>query len=425
MIATVVPLLRLAGRAALSGPEEVWDPDSDFRVHYTREGADAPAPADLDANGRPDLVDAIGPALAAARDAYAAEGWRALSGDEGADGTDAIDVYVWDIEDYGFASPASTEDGLSCWLSFDRGLVPGPVADSVVAHELHHCVEFRYTGTLAPWLYESAATYEQYSHVTAPTLDLGAGLLYLERLDAPEKKLATTDGRLEYAAFVWMKHWAEREGSSPDALLALWEELGGGGGWQVALDRAAQAVHGRTLDELFLEHAVWNGFACANDDGAHYDPAVIPCVVDFAVPITAWDGAPITLAHDEAPFTAATLELPPTADPVGVRCASERPIGVAVVPLDGDGVGQAMSTGRAGDLVVAEGAGGPVRVVVAGLGDLPLAATCATEAVPLVDEPGCGCDGGADLRVRPGAGLLALALALLARTRRAIGAVSR
>lgn len=411
--ATVLLFLRAGGRVELSGPEEIVDPDPAFRVHFTRAGADAPPDVDADGNGLPDLVDAVSAQLLVARDAYAAEGWRALVGDDGEDGTDAIDVYVHDIEDYGFAVPEPASDGASCWLSVDPSIGTGAVARSVVSHELHHCVEFRYRDDLATWLYEGAATYEQYTHVTDPALDLASGILYLEQLAAPGSRLASTDGRLEYAKFLFMKHWAERGDAS---LVALWEHLAeNDDGWQVALDRASQDAHGLPLDELYLDFAAWNAFACGEDDGAHYDPTAVPCVVDASVPVTAWDGAEIGVALDEAPLAAAYLELPATDGEVTVQCEGPGAPLVAVIPRDADRVGGDAATGASGEPVTARGRGGPVTVVVAGTGENPLSATCRTlasaEAPP---DTGCGCASGA----MPGGGA---ALVLLALGRRRSG----
>lgn len=397
MIATVLPFLRLAARPVLSGPEEVYDVNADFRLHFTREGADTAGP-DGDGNGWPDLVDTIARELVVAEQGFAEEGWRALARDDGTGGTDAIDVYVLEIPDYGYTVPApigdgTTNDGSSCWVMYATSLVPGPIAASVVAHELHHCVEFRYSTSLASWVYESAATYEQYTHVTDPALDLAAGLLYLERLAATDQKLGTTEGRLEYGAFLWTKFWAERDGGGTEALVRMWEELSLGGGWPDAMGRAATAEHGLSLDELYLEHAVWNAFACAADDGLHYDPAVIPCVVDTAVVTVPWDGSAIEVSTGEAPYTAMYLERAATDLPVAVRCEGGGEIGVALVPRDPNGVSTGVVSGIGGETLQVDGAGGPVTVVVAGTGQDPLWTTCVeVEATnPPAPPEACGC----------------------------------
>jgi hypothetical protein len=383
-------------RPALSGPERTWDVD-EFRLHWTEQGDDAPLLVDADGDGRPDSIDAFAQALPAARLAYEGEGWRPIVGDIGVDGSDAIDVYVHQIDAYGYTHAVPGPDGSSCWMEYDSDLSPdGQVAQSVATHELHHCVQFRYTTGLATWIYESAATYEQYTHVVDPALAFPLGILYTERLGDPERKLGAVDGRFEYSAFLWMKYWSERDGWAPDRLPALWDALAGEGDWRTGLDDAARSAFGEDLPTTFLGFSEWNQFACAGDDGAHYLPDVLPCVVDTTVPITPWDGAPIDLEQAESPFTAAYLELPPTRDRVGVECDGVDGLRVGVVPLDPDGVAGPGGSGEGGGTVAANGLGGPVRVVVAATGDA-MSATCRTVPVPqamLRRGPAAGCDQG-------------------------------
>ncbi len=386
ILATTLPPLLRDGegeRPELSGPVQIVD-DGLFRVHYTRQGDDAPLLTDDDENGQPDLVDAILRGLRRGQLEFAAEGWRPLRSDDGTGGTIAIDVYVKDLGNYGYAIPVPALDGsLSCFIQVDSGApVGGGTAESVAIHELHHCVEFRYTASLASWMFESAATYEQYTHVRDPLLDLAVGVLYTTRLEDPTRKLSSTDGRAEYASFLWTKFWTELGGSGhPERLPELWETLATSDGWIEGLEIAAADTFGRDLGELYVEHTIWNSFACAADDGAHYRSDVLPCVADFSPATTPWDGSPIDLVHPDGPYTASVLDLEVSSDAdVELTCdgTEGRLLGLVQV-RDGQRRGSAI-----GDepLALTMFGGDVARAIVAGTSPDGLEASCT-----LVEHP--------------------------------------
>lgn len=309
---TLPPVYRADDRRPqLSGPVERVQLDG-FTIHFTRTGADAPPDTDTDADGLPDLIDAVIDGLSTGVVAFAEEGFRPLVGDDSAGGDDAIDVYITDIDAYGYAIPVSSGgQGWSCYMQIDPGTdVFGRIAESVAVHELHHCVQFRYNPNLASWIYEAGATYEQYTHVTDPVLDYALGALYAMRLGAPELKLASTVDRHEYAGFLWMKFWTEFEGYDPSRLPRLWEALADAQGWQAGLRIASEEAFGLPLEQVYWHHVAWNGFACGGSDGLHYLDDPLPCVVDTTLPLVPWDGTePIEIHHSEGPFTSQTLEL--------------------------------------------------------------------------------------------------------------------
>jgi uncharacterized protein (TIGR03382 family) len=383
---TVLPWLRTSGRPIVDGTVEELAVDGGFRLHFARDGADAVPPDDDDGNGRPDTVDEVARALADARSTYEADGWRPLVEDDGVGGGSggggAIDVYLRGLPVYGYATPIPVDDGMSCHLQLDpANAVAGGVMRSVVFHELHHCVQFRYTAGASAWLYESGATWQQYSQVEDPVLDYASGFLWLEWLQGTDRALSATDGRREYAAFVFTKFWAERGGQDGDAtarVQRLWEELAKPAddpppGWAPPLDRAARAEWGVGLDELFLDHATWNAFACAADDGAHYDPDVIPCISDTTVPAEPFvEGERVV--HDDAPFTAAYRVMPAGDGPLRVTC--QGPGDSRLVARTADGAEAEHSDGD--DVQVEVPPGGDALLVLAGTTDRPLSRTCVT-----------------------------------------------
>lgn len=414
-LATVLPLLRGVGRPPVDGTvEEVVQ--GGFRVHFTRDGADAVPDADEDGDGLPDTIDTIRDALVDARSAYEADGWIPLVPDDGDGGGDEIDVYVRRIDAYGYATPVPVADGSSCHLQLDPATSPdGGVLRSVVFHELHHCVQFRYTAGATSWLYESGATWQQYTQVVGPTLDLASGFLWLQWLSEPDRSLADTDGRHEYAAFVFTKFWAERGGTDPARLRRLWTGLADPApdtapSWIGTLDREARAEWGDGLDAVWLDHATWNAFACAADDGAHYDPAAVPCVAEARVAEAPFeDGA--TVALDDAPYTATYRSLDAGGGPVRVTCRG--PGQTRLVARDADGAEVEASDGE--DVQVDVPEGGSALLVLAGGADRPLSRTC-TLARP---RPAAGGRPGAGCATAPGGGLTGLLLAAAALGRRA------
>jgi hypothetical protein len=255
-------------------------------------------------------VDVVADTHATAREAYDADGWRPHGDDDGTGGSPAIDVYVGEIDANGYAVPdLGGPDGTSCFLRIaPRLTVGGRVAESVVAHELHHCVEFRYTTTADTWLYEAAATTEQYARVRDLTLDYALSVLWIDRLQRPDVPIDHVDGRMEYAAFSFVKYWWERDGADYARLPARWEALAERPHWRKAVDAEAGRLWGEDLGQAFLGHPEWNAFACAADDGAHYLSDPLGCIADIEVPVQPWDGEPLEIELD--PFTATYLELP-------------------------------------------------------------------------------------------------------------------
>ena len=399
-------------RPDLSGPEEVVvSADGAFAVHFTREGGDAPSGGDA-ADGIPVAVHGVLDGLTLGTDRFAAEGWRPLVGDLGVGGSDAIDVYVMDLDANGYANSVPGPDGDSCYMRVDGGLAGlGRILESVALHELHHCVEYRYGRTHA-WVHEASATHAQYAHVLDPALELALGVLYGERLSHPERAMDDLEGRFEYAGFLVAKYWAERTREG-DPLPDLWEALATHGtDWEAAFTVEAERRWGEALSETWLELATWNLFACDADDGQHYDSEVLPCVADVGVPVETWDGAPIRLSHSAAPYTAAYLSLPADGEGLEVLCDGDGR--VRLVEVRADGLRGRWASDEAGTATL-EGAEGEVVLVAVGDGP-PLDLICEARRYALPTARGdasCGC------RAAPGAsGLVLLLLLPCVRRRR-------
>ena len=315
LLATVPPLgLRNAKESpALSGPETVID-GAGFRIRYTTEGVDAPSPRDADGNGVPDLVDQVAKGLVAGFKAFAAEGWRAPQGSVVDD--EPIDVAIREIAVLGYAYPLTQDDDAGCRIEIDPLTdTAGDVVTSVALHELHHCVQFRYATDLPSWLYEAAATFEQYSHVDSPLLDLALAALWRAEITTPESGLASVDGESDpYSAFLWMKFWTEYradDGPELDRLPSLWEELAvSNDPWEARLDAASVRVMGSPLDRLFVDYATWNGFACNADVGKHYTSESLGCTANVWPAVTeAGLDERLVVSHGPESLAATTFEV--------------------------------------------------------------------------------------------------------------------
>lgn len=331
-------------RPTLSGPEEVvYASDNRFAVHFTRTGEDAVTPTDTDGDGVPDMVHRVLDAQAAALATWIDEGWRDVPTDRKRG--PALDVYLRALDINGYAHavpPLDAADPSACWMELDHDLagLPGLVVESVAVHELHHCVEFTYSTDVDGWLLEATATYEQYEAILDDPLALALGVLYGERLGHPERPIDATDGRFEYAGFLVVKFGQDRTGA-PDFSRALWEALAEQPDWHTTFGALAAEHVGLDADRWFVENAAWNGFACAADDGAHYDPATLPCMVATVPPTTPVDDR-FDVAFDAGPYASFTGVFPLVGDPAGVevRCDGVGPFGL--VPVDASGAGGAV-----------------------------------------------------------------------------------
>jgi len=405
-------------RPDLSGAEQVVvSDDGFFALHYTQEGVDrVQSVADLDGNGLADVLDDALVGLERARVAYRERGYRELVRDHGGGGGPELDVYIVDLANNGFANAVPAEEEAepwSCYIRLAADLTSGSTAllDSVAAHELNHCVQYRYTTESSTWMYESAATFEQYGLYESGLLDLALQVLWGTRLNGARRPLDDVGNRFEYAGFSWWKFWNEYQPAG-ERMVPLWEALAAEPRWKETLNAQAELLWSLDLPAVFLEYATWNSFACARDDGGHYDPATMACVLEtMEVPVTPLTvGEESVVVLDPGDYTSVTLEL--SADGAGQSPALSCSVSgagaevlVRLIALDELGVRGAQVDARAenseqielrlDDALVA--AGGAL-VVVASVGDGLASLPCTASFVePLISEgegeatAGCQC----------------------------------
>lgn len=270
-----------AERPSLSGPASATTVDEGrFQLHWTTEGADAVSPADADINGIPDVVDRLGRAAASAREHHLAAGHRAIVPDDGG----ATDIYLRRLPVNGYAYALGPAPA-ACFVEIDPSLFEGGdlVLESVVAHELFHCVQYASTTAAPTWISESTATWVQYDGWRSPLLDAARDILWNDRLRGFDRAIDDVGERFEYAGFIIWDHW-QRSGTEDRARHPqLWEALADDGRWRQALDSESQRLWGRSFAETFAEFASWGLFACALSDGRWSLPCDLPAVrVDWA-----------------------------------------------------------------------------------------------------------------------------------------------
>lgn len=432
------------GRPVLSGPEAVHvTPGAGIVVHYTLEGEDALEEAGDAAppNGVPDQVDAIADGLDRVWEEYVLrDGWEPVRSDGVAGGDSRIDAYVTSLDARGYAFPEMGPDGWSAYLLLDPGSVDygTEVQASVAGHELHHALQFTYSVSADPWMYESTSTYVQYLGFGSPQLDGAREVLWALRLSEPARSVWDTGEQFEYAAMVWAKFLVDRRGGDREELRRLWEELGEAeGDWRDA-HGALVSDQGLQAGDLLAEHAEWNLFACGRDDGAHYldDPADcgVPARVHVAVAASAlpWEGEMGEGAVQ--PWGVAYAEVPAPEDGGGVlfRCRPrvEGAFRMRAIAVDASGAyrsrGEAVVPEGAGEVEVdGAGPGGQALLAVVNFSGEEAAFDCSAEAVVAAapkgedEEGGAGCGGCAQVgagepRRGGGAGPLPFLPALIA-----------
>jgi hypothetical protein len=400
-------------RPSLSGPERiVSSANGSFDIHYTLEGEDAVGPA-VEDGSLPDAVAWTLEGLELGEDTFQARGYRDLIGDEGAAGSDAIDVYLKDIDANGYANAVTTEDGSSCYIRLDNGLGIDGVLQSVAIHELHHCVQYRYTTLADAWIYEATATYEQYRTYLDDNLELAVIVLYSRRLEDPQLPMDWTDGEFEYAGLIALQFWEQFRGTDARRVPRLWDTLSSLPSWRDALDFEADRWWGLSWDQAFLEYATWNAFACANNDGSSYDETVLPCNAFVALTPQAltWqnDTATLRVKLPDPSHSAAYWRLPDDQPLLDVSLTCEGPriakseITARLVEVDAQGRRiRHVDTDPTDEVPVLRlagprASGGELKLITANTGNGPLNLRCLLTQEPptRVQSSGCGCNSGA------------------------------
>lgn len=277
----------LADRPTLSGPEELHaSADGHFLVHFTRQGVDAVTIGDTaPANGVPDEVDDLESGMHLAWEAFVTtDGWPAPPADEGRGGDARLDVYVRDIDAFGYTYFEPVPSGSSSYIEIDpaNSTLGRTLARTIAGHEFHHALQAAVTVQLAPWIYEATATWVQYGLFTDADIQLVRDLSWSIRLQSAARALDDTGGRFEYASMTWVQFLVDRAHAPRTQVLELWKAMAREGDWEAG-HRAFLSPE--TLEDVVTDFGVWNLFACRRADGHHYTDT-LPCTLDVEVPTT-------------------------------------------------------------------------------------------------------------------------------------------
>ena len=289
------------------------------------------------------------------------------------------------------------------------------MAESVAAHELHHCVQYAYTTASHPWIYEASATFEQYLLFEGPALDAGLALLWNQRLRGADRPLHTRGDRFEYSGFVFLKFWSEYGGWNHGAVVGLWEQLAQTPPWKEAVAAHSEAVFNQDFDATFAELSVWKFFACSREPaagGGHFDSERHPCILP-AISVDVLDvedeATSVDFSFDDGPYVASFAEMPNHngEQVLGVDCevsgAEGARGGLVVVELSEEGQRESEDRGlsEAGSgfsLSVGPGLDvfGSLGFVSTSHGDAPASLHCELSWTdppePSAEPGGCGCN---------------------------------
>jgi len=184
-------------RPTFSGTE-VIEFTNYFDIHYTLSGADAVDPTDNDVNGVPDYIDFM---VAIFDSIYLADSLRNFTMppfDNGAGGTEYIDVYVGAFVGagtYGYVAPdyligdnpkSTSITEINAWVSYiamnnDYSIFGGTIENNIrvtFAHEFSHSIDFGYTYNLSGVFMEAKGPWEEQK--LFPVID--DNLQYLESI---------------------------------------------------------------------------------------------------------------------------------------------------------------------------------------------------------------------------------------------------
>ena len=247
----------LRGEFPLEGAR-LLQAEQGLRVRYTVEpgAAGRVDPADLDGNGRPDLLDAV------------LQGWS--------EATNLVEAQL------GIAAPQSTEIVLADLGEFDGYVVTETNGVRIVLHAsptdgaagarraaMHHAAHAAVAASAPDLPGEWDEAFASWIEIA---IDDDPGAALAERLSARTRRLASglLDDDLALAAgnALWLAFLDELHGRT--AVRVTLEELSGGGDVETALDHALARVSGDDAAGALREFQLWTILVGDRADGLHF-----------------------------------------------------------------------------------------------------------------------------------------------------------
>ncbi len=265
-----------AARPVLAGEQTYAAPGGQILVHYATTGTDAVAPADADADGTPDFVEATAAAAEQALAHYLALGFRRPIADDAIDGDPRIDVYLVDLAQ---ADGHAATDACTAGRCIGHAVAENDFAgyaypslaeaiETVVPHELFHLVQYAYSDA-QPSMWSEGTAVWAVEHLHGDRNGDFERFLpaYLTKTFRPyERSTGGFGDAYPYGAALWPHHLG------PAIVVDTWTRLETSPLLD-ALDGALVAA-GSSLDAAWSTHTRWNArtgrFAL---DGDGYDRA--------------------------------------------------------------------------------------------------------------------------------------------------------
>jgi hypothetical protein len=258
-----------------------------FRVHFSRQGANAVPLADADRDGVPDYLQLVAAEYDKVGDFYADDlGFErppaddAVPNDNG--GNARFDVYLVDFSttsDGSFrAEQCASATRCPGYMKQENdfaghGYPSLALATRILAsHEYFHAIQAGYDAKAGANINEGTAVWasEQYD----PTLDDLEGFVsgYLERPDRSlaQEPIGPVDA-FSYGSSLFFQFLSERY--APETIRQLWEALrdgvdrsGPSASWVLALDAVLKSTYDSSIADAFAEFSRWNLFTARRAD---------------------------------------------------------------------------------------------------------------------------------------------------------------
>jgi hypothetical protein len=272
--------------------ENYDEPDSGFRVHFTRAGPNAVPPLDANANGLPDMVESVvGVYDQVATKYQTTMGYRAPLGDAAlADngGSERFDIYLLDFAlaaDGAFRTDVCTAEKCIGYVVQENDFVGFGYPNATVAtrilgsHEYFHATQDAYDNGQDVVITEGTAVWatEQFD----PSTNDFEGFLdgFMSR---PERSLDSPPPgpvpAYAYGSAIFFEFLSEKYGQP--IVRKLWERLENGQGspsepadlanphWMIQLDALLKSDYQSSFAQAYLEFVRWNFYTASSADPA-------------------------------------------------------------------------------------------------------------------------------------------------------------
>lgn len=261
-----------------------------FRIHYTLSGADSTTYA---------RTQSVASYAEEVYSVLSSIGWALPPPDGGSGGGNGVnpdtmyDIFIFNFfsrrNQIGFADPEGSyndplyPDSRTSWLGIENDVLdelPNISTEdrlkTLVAHELHHASQLRYTRhdfpTVYPaWFMENTSVwFEDIVYDDVNTLVERVNLPGQDPLNDPDVRINEINGTYEYAGGLWPTFLHEYYGAN--IVRRCWEIIGGVAGENTlsAIDSTLRFYYSSDLQSALKYYAVWRYFTGSRADSYHF-----------------------------------------------------------------------------------------------------------------------------------------------------------